>query len=250
MPLSSIMNYTNALLRISDFSDYCPNGLQVEGRADIGHLICGVSACIELFEKAITRKADAILVHHGLIWYGRQPTYTGPYGQRLRLLMDNRINLLAYHLPLDAHIELGNAAVLARFLDLDNITPALPYKGENIGVVAEAPGLTIDQFSARWQAFATREAMVFPFGPEHIFKVIIATGAAHKEIETAAAAGADLFLSGEANEQSMHIAKEAGIHFVSAGHHETEKYGIQALAGHLAEKFALSWEFIDIPNPV
>ena len=247
---NEIVDYCNTLLRVDDFEDYCPNGLQLEGKSEIKTIVGGVSACIELFEKAKEISADMILVHHGIIWYGSQPVFTGSYGLRIKLLIDSEINLAAYHLPLDGHLEIGNAAVLANKLGLRDITPAFKKNGQFVGIAAKSEDISLDDFQRKWFKISERDPLIFPFGPDKIKRVMIATGGAQKDISEALSAGADLFITGEVNEQSMHIAKEEKIHFVSAGHHETEKFGILALGDLLQKQFKIDFHFIDIHNPV
>ena len=247
---NEIVDYCNTLLKVDEFEDHCPNGLQVEGKSEINIIVGGVSACIELFEKAKEISADMILVHHGIIWYGSQPAFTGSYGHRIKLLIDNEINLAAYHLPLDGHLKIGNAAVLANKLDFTDITPAFPKNGQFVGIAANSKDITLAEFQTKWFQISNREPLIFPFGPDKIRRVMIATGGAQKDISEALRAGADLFITGEVNEQSMHIAKEEKIHFVSAGHHETEKFGILTLGDLLQKQFNIDFHFIAIHNPV
>jgi dinuclear metal center YbgI/SA1388 family protein len=249
IPRNDVISFINTYLSVKEFEDYSPNGLQVEGKEHINKIIGGVTACLELFERAAEEKADLVLVHHGLIWFGVQPSFTGSYGRRLKILFDNDLNLAAYHLPLDGHLEVGNAAVLARKLDLNDIQPYFNHKNSTIGVTGSCTDRGIDGIISEWKKFSSREPLVFPYGKARINKVAIATGAAQKEIYQAIAAGADLFITGEVSEQTMHIAKEERINFISAGHHETEKFGVAALGEKLKEKFDIDFRFIDITNP-
>lgn len=249
MKKDQIVNYCNELLHPGEFDDYCPNGLQLDGKEDIKRIVGGVTACLELFERAAKVEADLILVHHGLIWFGAQPVFTGSYGQRLKFLFENNINLLAYHLPLDGNMEVGNAAEIGRLLNLTDIEPAIPYHGNFAGISGKTTGQTIEDIKEKWSKISTREPLIFPYGSQKIKKIAIATGGAQKEIMAAVESGADLFITGEVSEQTMHIAKEEGIHFISAGHHETEKFGVIALGQRLSSEFKIDFEFIDVYNP-
>ena len=248
--IDRIINYCEELLVPDQFDDYCPNGLQVEGKKDIKKIITGVTACIELFDKAIAADADLILVHHGLIWYEQKFTFTGSYRSRLKLLLDNDINLLAYHLPLDGNIEVGNAAVIAARLGMQDVIPDIPYQGNFAGISGNIETQSLDSIKAKWTELSARELLVFPYGTKQVSKIAIASGGGHKEIYSAINIGADLFITGEVSEQIMHIAKEEGINFFSAGHHETEKFGVQALGERLSREFGLQHEYIDVYNPV
>ncbi|MFK8021089.1 MAG: Nif3-like dinuclear metal center hexameric protein [Pseudomonadales bacterium] len=239
----------NATLDAQSFSDYCPNGLQVEGTKVINKLVAGVTASQALLDEAVTAGADAILVHHGYFWRGENPVLCGLKKRRVATLINNDVNLLAYHLPLDAHPVLGNNAQLAAKLDISvegvaNIEgQALLFHGLNAKPMS---GLE----------FAQHIASRLDRSPLHIEsdravrKVAWCTGGAQGYIEQAIELGVDAYITGEASEQTTHIAREAGIHFYAAGHHATERYGALALGHFLAEKFKLDFEFIDIDNPV
>jgi len=249
--LTELVNYTNSLLDTGRFRDYCPNGLQVEGRAEVRKLVCGVTACQALLDAAVESNADALLVHHGYFWKGEAAPITGMKMRRIKTLLDAGISLLAWHLPLDAHPELGNNACLAKKLGL--ITEAcFPLQDEAAvglqGRLAEPQVATM---------FAEQIASVLGRHPLHIAPnervietIAWCSGGAQGYLEAAADVGVDAYLTGEVSEQTFHIAQERDIHFFAAGHHATERYGIQALTAHLAQKFALESEFIDILNPV
>jgi len=246
--LDVIVDYCNTLLRVNEFSDYCPNGLQVEGRSEVGRIISGVTACQALIDRAIEQQADAILVHHGYFWKNESPVITGIKRQRIGALLENGISLLAYHLPLDAHETLGNNATLAERLDLqveDVSSGGLLWSGQ----LAQAmqPGAFAQHIAQR----LGREPLHLPAGNgREIKRVGWCTGGAQHYIEQAAAQGLDAYISGEASEQTFHLAQELDIHYFAAGHHATESYGVQALANHLSQQFDLHCEFIDVPNPV
>jgi len=242
-----ILTYLENLLDVGRYRDYCPNGLQVEGRDEISHIVSGVTASQALIEAAIQQGADALLVHHGYFWKGESPTITGIKRQRIQRLLESEINLLAYHLPLDGHAELGNNAQLARVLGINIVgitgDSGLLYHGR----LKQACGG--DDFAAHIESCLGRS-------PQHISatrnieRVAWCTGGAQSYIEEAAELGVDAFITGEISEQTVHIAHETGIHFYAAGHHATERYGVQALGTHLSTEFGLEHTFIDIDNPV
>ncbi len=249
--LRELVNYCDDLLQAAGFQDYCPNGLQVEGRAGVGSIVSGVTASQALIEAAAARRADLVLVHHGFFWKGEDARVTGIKRQRLGALLGHQISLLAYHLPLDAHPQLGNNAQLARRLGLpeqgrfgSGVGPDLACFGS-----LEAP-LTVQDLSARIQDVLGRQPQCIAAGPQRIRTVGWCTGAAQSYLEEAARRGLDAFISGEISEPTVHIAREYGIHYFAAGHHATERYGVQALGEHLAGRFAIEHTFIDIDNPV
>ncbi len=252
MQLSELVAYTDRLLAVENFNDYCPNGLQVQGRAEVQTLVGGVTACQALLDAAVERGADAVLVHHGYFWKGENPRIVGMKQRRLATLFRHEIGLIAYHLPLDAHPELGNNAQLARVLGLTVTGTA--------GGNARAPGLVMlgepgkplsgETFAAHLAARLGREPLYIPGNDAPIRHLAWCTGGAQSFIETALNAGADTFLTGEASEQTVHFARENGLHFFAAGHHATERHGVQALGTHLAERFPLNFVFVDIANPV
>ena len=247
----SVVDYLDHLLEAGVGKDYCPNGLQVEGRGEITKLVTAVSACQELFERADQVGADALLVHHGLFWEGAPRQLTGIQYQRVAALIRTQINLIAYHLPLDRHAVYGNNAVAIQALGLEEQQPFASFDGRPLGFSGRfAAPLPIDEFLERCHTVFQQEPLVFPYGPERVSSVGIVSGAAESEVHTAIAAGLDAFITGEATEWVMNVAKEAGVHFLACGHYATERLGVRALGEHLAEKFDLEVEFIDIPNPV
>jgi dinuclear metal center YbgI/SA1388 family protein len=252
MLLNELVAYTNRLLAIENFNDYCPNGLQVQGRSEVHTLVGGVTACQALLDAAITQQADAVLVHHGWFWKGEDPCIVGMKQRRLATLLRHGISLIAYHLPLDAHPELGNNAQLARRLDL-TVTGTTGGNGRMPGLVMLgelAEPVSGANFAARIETRLQRKSLHIPGSDAPIRRLAWCTGAAQSSIETAFNEGADAFLTGEASEQTVHFARENGLHFFAAGHHATERYGVQALGAHLAQQFALRFTFIDIDNPV
>ncbi|MDO9548494.1 MAG: Nif3-like dinuclear metal center hexameric protein [Candidatus Marinimicrobia bacterium] len=250
MQRNEILKYLDELLDVSSFSDYGPNGLQVEGRDEIKTIVTAVSASVELFEKAIEMQADAVLVHHGIIWNFERPVYRGGYKQRVKLLLEKDINLFGYHLPLDAHMKYGNAAQIAELLGLVEIQPFGEHEGNMVGVRAKMLATPYADIFEVIKRAINPDALLFPFGPKLLEHVGIITGGAQKDIKQAILADMDMYITGEASEFVMHLAKEEKIHFVAAGHYATERFGIRALGNHLSGKFNLKVEFIDIPNPV
>ncbi len=241
-----ILAYTDELLSVAAFPEFGPAGAQVLGADEVGSLVCGVSSSRELFERAASLGAKLVLVHHGLFWRNEPLVVDRRLRGRLQALFDADITLAAYHLPLDAHPELGNNAQLARRL---RVEPEGSFGGIGLGGSLPEP-VGIDAFAERVRAAVEREPLVLPYGPAEIRRVAISTGAAGHDLVQAAREGFDLFLTGEAEEPNLHSAKELGIHFVAGGHYATERLGVQALGEHLAERFGLAWTFVELPNPV
>jgi len=250
MQRDELARYLKDYLDTEVFNDLGPNGLQVQGRPEIEKIVCAVSAGMELFEKALLLKADAVMVHHGVIWNFERPLYKGSYKKRIKLLLENDLNLYAYHLPLDAHPEVGNNIVISHTLGLTNAWPFGDYKGRFVGYRAEAGGIAAQTFFEKIRKEINEQALIFPYGPDKIEQVGIISGGAQKDVTQAVEAGLDLYLTGEVSEHILNYVKEEGIHFVSAGHYATERFGIKALGRHLEEKFGLQVQFVDIPNPV
>lgn len=243
--------YLDELLNVPAFDDYCPNGLQVEGRLEVSTIVGGVTASQDLINAAVTHGADTMLVHHGYFWKGEDPRVVGMKHRRLSSLLDAGINLLAYHLPLDAHPELGNNAQLGGLLGLKTTGTFGRGNGPDIGMIGEvAQMVTAEAFADHIAEKLGRVPLHIPGGKEGIRSIAWCSGAAQDYIEQAAALGVDAFLSGEISEQTVHQARELGIHFFSAGHHATERGGVIALGTHLADKFGISFHFEDIENPV
>jgi len=244
---NDLSRHLDSLLEPHRFKDYGPNGLQVEGREEIRHIVCGVTASLALIDAVITAKADAILVHHGLFWRGQDGRVTGWMKQRLARLLAHEINLFAYHLPLDAHPSLGNNAQLgtqfgwradARFGDQD-----LGF----IGPIAAPQSL--ESLTAQMSGILGRNLVSVPGDGRPLRRVAWCTGGAQGYFEAAIAAGADVFVTGEISEPQAHYAAETGVAFVAAGHHATERYGVQAVAAQLAAELGVTQQFIDITNP-
>jgi dinuclear metal center YbgI/SA1388 family protein len=249
--LNDLSAELNNLLKPEQFNDYCPNGLQVEGRKEVRKIVSGVTACRALIEAAVRAEADLILVHHGYFWKGEDQTITGLKKSRIQSLLQNELSLCAYHLPLDAHKELGNNVQLAKILELD-IESTLDVDARNpivfCGRLNEP--MSYNDFSQHVNRKLNREPLGIQGASKKIETIAWCSGAAQNFIELAANAGVDAYLTGEISEQTVHIAREAGLHFFSAGHHATERYGVQAVGNYLSEKFSLPHEFIDIDNPV
>ena len=248
--LKTLQAYCHDLLEVDRFQDYCPNGLQVAGRETVQRLITGVTASQALIDAAVARQADAILVHHGWFWRGEDPCIVGMKHRRLATLLQHGISLLAYHLPLDAHPVHGNNAQLALRLGLSvegRFGPETPQLGLYGGLPEAETG---DDFAARIERALDRAPLHVAARDRPVRTVAWCSGAAQSYIEAAVALGVDAFLTGEASEQTVHVARECGIHFYAAGHHATERDGARALGEHLAAEFGLEVEFVDIPNPV
>jgi len=244
-PTTDLIGHLDALLKPAEFDDYGPNGLQVPGKDAVGTLVTGVSASIELFERAIEHNADLVLVHHGLFW-GETGPVDAQLKRRLKLLFDHDLALAAYHLPLDAHPEVGNNALLAGAI---GATEPEPFAG--VGVRARLPEIAPEELRARVrEATGGREPLAFLAGPDPVTTIGIVSGGAARHLDDAVAAGLDAFVTGEPREPAMNDAREAGIHFLAAGHYATETFGVRALGDRLAAEFGIRHVFADIPNPI
>jgi len=239
--------YLQTLLDVGRFRDYGPNGLQVEGRDELTRVVSGVTASRALIEAAIADGADTVLVHHGLFWRGQDGRVTGWMKARLKALLLADINLFAYHLPLDAHAELGNNAQLGRQLGLQ---ADARFGEQDLGFIGAAGAHTSTAaLAAVVHAALQRLPVVVPGDGRPLRRIAWCTGGAQGYFESAIAAGADAFLTGEISEPQAHYARETGVAFLACGHHATERYGVQALGEHLARHFGLEHRFIDIDNP-
>lgn len=249
--LAALAAYLDEYLEARRGTDYGPNGLQVEGRGTVRKVVTGVSACTELFERAEAAGADAVLVHHGLFWQGLDLTLTGFRYRRVAVLIRSGMSLLAYHLPLDRHPEVGNNAVAARAFGLVEVEPFGEHAGLPVGCRGRFSQLVggADLAALCRQVFG-QEPLAFLGGREPIGTVGLISGGAQRELYQAIAAGLDAYVTGEASEWVMNVAREAGIHYLAAGHYATERLGVQALGDHLRRRFGLAVEFIDVPNPV
>lgn len=241
----------NQLLSAHKIKDYCPNGLQIEGKPKIEKIITGVTACQELIDIAIAKKADAILVHHGYFWKGEPEPLKGMKRARIAALLQHDINLFAYHLPLDVHPELGNNAQLAKLLGLTlrrGLEPWDPMSVAQVGKFDEP--ISPEELSQRLQLALQREPLWIDGNKQSIRSVAICTGGGQSYIDLAASQGVDAFISGEISERTVYTAREMNIHYYSAGHHATERYGVQALGEWLAQQYELDVEYVEIDNPV
>lgn len=242
--------YLDGLLRANEISDYCPNGLQVEGTKEIRKLVTGVTASKALIDEAIKRNVDGILVHHGYFWKGESQTITGMKKQRIKALIENDINLYAYHLPLDVHPEFGNNRQLADLLGIKNIAAVTSVKPTGV--------LMQGEFDTVFSAGELRNSLTSILGRSILLEgseaksvktLAWCTGGGQGFIEQAVELGVDAFITGEVSEQTIHTAREMDIAFFAAGHHATERYGAKALGEHIASHFDISVEFVDIDNP-
>ena len=242
-----LLTHFDTLLQPERFKDYGPNGLQVEGKAEIRHIVSGVTASRALIEAAIADKADAIFVHHGLFWKGMDGRITGWMKERIRLLLAHDINLFAYHLPLDAHPVLGNNALLGAKL---GVQFDATFGEQALGMVGNANFAHVDALAAHVQQVLGRPVTcVSGAAGQPIRRLAWCTGGAQGFFESALAAGADAFITGEISEPQAHLARETGTTFIAAGHHATERYGAPAVAAHVAQQLGLSHRFIEIDNP-
>ncbi len=249
--LTQVLELLQATLKPWAFNDYCPNGLQVQGKENVQLLVSGVTASQALIDAAIDLQADAILVHHGYFWKGENACVVGMKKNRLKALLMNDVSLLAYHLPLDAHPELGNNQQLALRLGITidgALYPDNPKQVGNIGTLPQA--MSADQLAAQLMKVLGQAPTHIAGGSAQIKKVGFCTGAAQGFIEQAVLMGCDAYISGEISEPTVHVAREAGIHYFAAGHHATERYGVQALGEFVAQRLGVRHQFVDIANPV
>ena len=245
-----LQNYLDGMLRVSEISDYCPNGLQVEGASKIEKVVTGVTASQALLDAAIEAKADALIVHHGYFWKGESQVIAGMKKRRLQTLLSNDINLFAYHLPLDVHPEFGNNRQLASLLDIQNVSAVSDVKP--VGVVMQGSfevEIIGTELQAKLQQILGRDVLLEGPASKPISTLAWCTGGGQGFIDQAVELGVDAFITGEVSEQTVHTAREMGITFFAAGHHATERYGVKSLGEHLAQQFDICVEFIDINNP-
>ena len=248
MKLVELVEYLDRLLEPAKFRDYCPNGLQVEGRAEVRRIVAGVTASQALLDAAVAVQADAVLVHHGYFWRGEDGRITGMRKRRLATLIENDISLLAYHLPLDAHPTLGNNAQWAAALGWQ---PQGQFGEQDIGWVGTLPQpQTVAELATGLTVALGRAPLVIGEPARPISRLAWCSGGAQGYFEQAIALGVDAYLSGEISEQTVHLARESGVAYFAAGHHATERFGAQALALHLAEHCGLDCRFVDVDNPV
>lgn len=248
MQRDELARYLDQLLDVSRVRDYCPNGLQVEGRPEVRKIVSGVTASQALIDAARAENADAILVHHGYFWRGEDPRLVGTRKRRIQSLLEADLNLYAYHLPLDLHPELGNNAQLAQRLGL--IEEGRTGEQNLVCYGRLETPQDLQTFTAHIGAVLDRQPLVIGDPARKLVRAAWCTGGAQNFFEQAIELGVDAYITGEISEQHTHLARESGIAFVSAGHHATERYGVQALAAHVAERFGLEHCHIDIDNPV
>ncbi|MCU7870941.1 MAG: Nif3-like dinuclear metal center hexameric protein [Candidatus Thiodiazotropha sp. (ex Lucinoma borealis)] len=247
--LLSLESYCNELLSIDDFDDYCPNGLQIEATEQVHKLMVGVTACQALIEEAEHWGADALLVHHGYFWKGELESLRGIKGKRVGALFRQRTGLLAYHLPLDAHAVYGNNRQFAEQLGFHQT--AAPASGHPLIWQSTLPDpVTADDLGRLLGDCLAREPLHVAPNQQRLTRIGWCTGAAQGYLQEAYDLGLDAYISGEISEPTVHLSRELGIHYYAAGHHATERYGVQALGQHLAERFTLEYRFVDIDNPV
>lgn len=254
--IEDIMAWLNEQLQPDSFRDYAPNGLQVQGRREIKKIVCGVTASLALVEQAVSEKADAIIVHHGWFWKNENSCITGSKYKRVSTLIKNDINLIGYHLPLDAHPEYGNNACLANMLDLNPLTrDGKPYMFGDGDLIwmgePKQPGTTARQLADLIEERLQRRPLFIGQDDQVLRRVAWCTGGAQGFLEAAINEGADAYITGEASEQVNHLALENGVAYYGAGHHATERYGVQALGDALKRQFPdLEIKYIEVPNPV
>jgi dinuclear metal center YbgI/SA1388 family protein len=248
MRLNELEIYLNQLLDVAHIHDYCPNGLQVEGRSEVRKLISGVTASFDFLQAAVAAGADAVLVHHGYFWRGENQCLTGMKRRRIALLMEHDVSLLAYHLPLDAHLELGNNTQLGRRL---GFIETGRFGEQCIAVQGTLPqSMTLKDLRMNIEHLLSRKPLVIGDEAKAVQRIAWCTGAAQDYFDEAIRLGVDAFVTGEISEQTVHAARESGVAFIAAGHHATERYGVQALGEHVAQKFGIAHQFIDVDNPV
>jgi dinuclear metal center YbgI/SA1388 family protein len=246
-----IVAYLDELLDSASFEDYGPNGLQVPGADEVQLVVTGVSAHRELFERAREAGAQMVLCHHGMFWNAQPRQVTPQVKDRLVALFGSDMSLAAYHLPLDAHPEVGNNALICTALGLERAEPFAPHRGRPIGCVGRsADGVPADELVARCTSAFGREPLVFKSGPDVVRSVGILSGGGSSSIAEAAALGLDAFLTGEPSEYVMADAREAGVHFIAGGHYATETFGVRRLGELLEQRFGVEQRFIEVPNPI
>ncbi len=249
--LKQLVEYCNELLSCHSFRDYAPNGLQVEGRSEVRKIVTGVTANQALIDAAVSNNADAVIVHHGFFWKNESPCITGIKYRRLSALIKNGVSLLGYHLPLDAHPDLGNNAQLAKLLDIVVDGRFGQSPGDELAMYGHFnEALTVRQLSRLIEEKLERKPLHLKGSDGLIKRVAWCTGAAQGYIAQAAERGVHAYISGEVSESTAHFSRESGVHYFAAGHHATERYGVEALGLHLRERFALDVVFVDIDNPV
>ncbi|MBV7314588.1 Nif3-like dinuclear metal center hexameric protein [Shewanella sp. NIFS-20-20] len=250
MNRQELQDYLHQFLSLDQYRDYAPNGLQIQGKSTIAKIVTGVTACQALIDAAIDQQADAILVHHGFFWKGEDPCIVGIKQQRIQALLSNDVNLMAYHLPLDGHRVVGNNATLGQRLGMSHMRPIEGVAQDLVWQGQLDIALSATEFAEQISQALGRAPLVLGNAQAMIKTIGWCTGGAQDYIDIAAQYGLDAFISGEASERTFHSANELGLVYFGAGHHATERYGIEALGQHLADKFGIDHVFIDVPNPV
>ncbi|HEX6653983.1 MAG TPA: Nif3-like dinuclear metal center hexameric protein [Thermoleophilaceae bacterium] len=249
--LTEVISYLDGLLAIGEFRDYGPNGLQVPGADEVSRVVTGVSANLELFEGAADREAQLVVAHHGLFWDFHPRSVTPAMKQRLRILFDRDMSLAGYHLPLDAHPEVGNNALICAALGLERAEPFGEHRGQTVGFVGRsAEGIAFDDLRGRCARAFGQEPFVWDTGPETVHSVGVVSGAAASSFGEAIATGLDAFLTGEPAEHVMADARESGTHFIAGGHYATETFGVRRLGELLEAEFGVEHHFLEVPNPI
>ena len=248
--LEELVSYLDEYMEIDRIQDYCPNGLQVEGSPKIKRIATSVSANLEFFEKALDYGANALLVHHGVLWDFHSRVLKGSYKDRIQFLLQNNISLIAYHLPLDAHHKIGNNIISCLNLGVKNPEKFGEYKNVPIGYQGKIDPVSPADFKKRVDQYFNHQSIMFDYGTDSIQSVGIISGAAQSEFLQAIEMGLDCYITGEVSEHTMHLAKEEKTHFIAAGHYAGERVGVNALGEHVAEKFNCEVKFIDVPVPV
>ena len=250
--LQEIIQWCDHTLKSSEFKDYAPNGLQIEGKTEVNKILCAVTASQDAIEAAIAQKADLLLVHHGYFWKGEAYPITGMRGKRIKALIQNDISLVGYHLPLDSHPTLGNNAAIADILDLENIEPLDPSERHpigNIGYLKNA--ISPEEFKTLVTKKLGFNAIHLPANDQPLIqKVGFCTGGAQDYISKAADMGCDAYISGEVSERTFYEAKELNVHYFACGHHATERYGVQRLAQAISEQFNIEYSYFELNNPI
>ncbi|WP_374252703.1 Nif3-like dinuclear metal center hexameric protein [Acinetobacter brisouii] len=249
--LQDILQWCDQTLISSEFKDYAPNGLQIEGKAEVKKIVCAVTASLDAIDAAIEAQADLLLVHHGYFWKGEPAPITGMRGARIKKLIQHDISLVGYHLPLDAHPSLGNNAAIAELLELENIQALNPNDRHpigNIGYLKQA--VSAEAFKQQLSDVFNREIIHLPSTTEKIQKIGFCTGAAQDFITQAAEQGCDAYISGEVSERTFYEARELNVHYFACGHHATERYGVQRLAQALSKQFDVEAIYYEQGNPI
>lgn len=247
--LQELIDHLDALLEPSQFDDFCPNGLQIEGKREVTTLGVAVSASLATIQAAVEARVDALVVHHGIFWKNLSPCIVGVNRQKIELLLASGISLLAYHLPLDTHQEVGNNWRAARDLQWDSLAPFGKASGRPLGVQGRFTTRSIETLIQELEEYYGHPAHTALGGPSQVSSAAIVSGGANRMLADAVAAGVDCFVTGSFDEPQWHIAHEEGIHFIALGHSATERIGPRALGDHLAESFNLTARFLDLANP-